>query len=186
MFVGWFAIWAQVPPPASTAPINAQPPQMTRQGVRQPPESTLHLGAGYEFDTAAAELMLTTGHIRIQCRPILNFDRVSPDRFWSLFAPAKKRFRSPAAQSNDGDVDTIRYSDDSIVAISPPTPEGLLRLTAFTPVGSDTFSHLNTYCYFEISGHKRLSLIVLTVPGCRNRSAARRLSCWASGSPGLS
>jgi hypothetical protein len=157
-FVGCFAIWAQLPLPASTAPINAQPPKLTIQGVRQPPESTLHLGAGYEFDTATAELMATTGRIRIKCRPMLNFDRVSPDRFWSLFAPPKKRFESPAAQSKDGDVDTIRYSDDSIVAISPPTPEGLLRLTSFTPVGQDTFSHLNTYCYFEISGHTRLSL----------------------------
>jgi hypothetical protein len=102
--------------------------------------------------------MLTTGNVRIQCRPILDFDRVSPDRFWSLFAPRRRRFRSPAAQSNGDDVDKIHYSDDSIVAISAPTPEGVLHLTAYTPVRNDTFSHLNTYCYLEISGHKRLSL----------------------------
>jgi hypothetical protein len=157
IFVGWFAIWAQIAPPASTAPINAQPPNMARQGVTQPPESTLRFSASYEFDTAVAELTMTTENIRINCLPILNFDRVSLDRFWSLFAPARKRFRVPEAQSKDGEADIIRYSDDSIVAISPPAAS-LLRLTAFTPVDQDTFSHLNTFCYFEISGHKRLSL----------------------------
>ncbi len=157
MLIGWFAIWAQIAAPASTAPINAPPPQMTSQGVRQPPLSVVHVGPGYEFATTEAELVLATGNIRIKCRPILNFDRFSPDRFWSLFAPGRKQFPSPTAQSNGDGFVKIRYSDDSIVAISAPTPEGLLQLTAFTPVAEDTFSHLNTYCYFEISGHKRLS-----------------------------
>jgi hypothetical protein len=158
IFIGWFAVWAQIPPPASTAPINAQPPQMTRHGVRQPPQSIVQIGPGCEFDTTEAELRMTTGSIHINCRPILNFDRVSPDRFWSLFAPARHRFRSPAAQSNGDDVVKIRYSDDSLVAISTPMLGDMLRLTAYTPVAEDTFSHLNTYCYFEISGHKKLSL----------------------------
>jgi hypothetical protein len=131
---------------------------MTRQGVRQPPQSVVHVGPGCDFDTTDAEIAFTTGNIRINCRPNLNFDRISPDRFWSLFAPARSRFSSPSAQSNGDDVTEIRYSDDSIVAFSAPSPEGLLRLAAFTPVRKDTFSHLNTFCYFEISGHKRLFL----------------------------
>jgi hypothetical protein len=164
VFVGLLAIWAQIPPPASTAPINAPPSQMTRQGVRQPPQSIVHVGPGCEFDTTEAELTLTTGDIRINCRPILNFDRVSPDGFWSLFAPGRNRFPSPTAQSNGDNFVNIRYSADSIVAISTPTPKGLLRLTAFTPIAEDTYSHLNTYCYFEISGHKRLSLTFSPCP----------------------
>jgi hypothetical protein len=83
-FVGWFAIWAQVPALASTAPINTQLPQMSRQGVRQPPELIVRISPDHQFDTAAAELMLTMGHIRIQCRPILNFDRASPDRWMPM------------------------------------------------------------------------------------------------------
>jgi hypothetical protein len=158
VFVGWFAIWAQIPLPASTAPINAQPSQMAMQGDGQPPQSVVHIGSACEFDTTEAELVMTIGNIRVNCRPILNFDRVSPDRFWSLFAPARHRFRSPAAQSNGDDVVKIRYSDDSVVAFSTPMKDNALRLTAFTPVAEDTFSHLNTFCYFEISGHKQLSL----------------------------
>jgi hypothetical protein len=158
MFVGWFATWAQIPPLASTAPINARPPEITTQASKKPPDSIVQIGPDNGFDTAGAELTLATGNIRITCRPILNFDRISPDGFWSLFAPARKRFRSPVVQSNGDDVHQTRYSDDSAVTISAPLPEGHLRLTAFTPVGQDTFSHLNTYCYFEISGHKRLSL----------------------------
>jgi hypothetical protein len=118
----------------------------------------VRIGPGCEFETSKAELLLTTGSIRITCRPVLHFDRISPDGFWSLFARSRNRFPSPAAQSSGNDLISIRYDDDSTVAISAPTTEGLLQLTAFTPVAEDTFSHLNTYCYFEISGHKRLSL----------------------------
>jgi hypothetical protein len=158
MFFGGFAIWAQIPPSASTRPINAQPPQLTQQGVSQPPQSLVKISPNHEFDTAEAEFSLTADSIRIQCRPILDFHRISPDGFWSLFAPARHQYRSPAAQANGDDVVRIRYSDDSIVAISTPMPDGVLQLTAFTPVAEDSFSHLNTYCYVEISGHKRLSL----------------------------
>jgi hypothetical protein len=162
--VGLFAIWTQIPLPPSTEPINAQPPQTALQNAPRPLVSTLRLGAGYEFDSAQTELALTAGNIRITCLPILDFVRISPDRFWSLFAPAKNEHRSPVAHSNDANVSTIRYSDDSIVSLSAPTAEGLLRLTAFTPVQQDTFSHLNTYCYFEIRGHKRLSLTFSPCP----------------------
>jgi hypothetical protein len=156
--VGWFAVWAQIPTPASTTPINADPPQMTSQGLRQSPQPIVQISPDYQFDSAAAELLLTAGDIRIQCRPLLDFDRISPDRFWSLFARGRKRLRSLSAKSKAGDVDLFGYSDDSVVAISQPTPDGLLRLAAFTPVDQDAFSHLNTYCYFEINGHERLSL----------------------------
>ena len=66
MFFGGFAIWAQIPPSASTRPINAQPPQLTQQGVSQPPQSLVKISPNHEFDTAEAEFSLTADSIRIQ------------------------------------------------------------------------------------------------------------------------
>jgi hypothetical protein len=160
--LGMFAIWANIPMAASTKPINVQPPQVV---VQEPVSgSILRPGAGYEFDPVAAELTMSTGRVQIGCLPILDFERISPDRFWSLFAPARKDYRVPTANEIGDGAQTIRYSDNSVVVLSAPAPDGSLRLTAFTPVQQDTFSHLNTYCYFQIGGHKRLSLTFSPCP----------------------
>jgi hypothetical protein len=141
-----FAIWAQVAPIASTKPINAHPPPSVVQERQAVSETILRLGAAYEFDAPNAQLTMDTGGIRVQCVPLLDFDRISPDRFWSIFAPAKRNDRRPTAISIRNAYPTIYYSDDSTIEFAAPSAVGSLRLTAITALRQDTYSHLNTYC----------------------------------------
>jgi len=156
--VGLFVVWTQIPLPASTTPVNAETPKVADAQNPMIVASALRVGAAYEFNPAAAQLTLEIGKIQIQCEPILDFERISQDGFWSLFARRSVEQRVPVEQSHNGEGDIIRYSDGSVVEIATPTTDDLLEVAAFTPIQNDTYSHLNTYCLIEIYGHRRLSL----------------------------
>jgi hypothetical protein len=156
--VGMFGIWAQTPPDASTEPMNVPPPQVAAREPQPLSRSILRPGAGFSFDAAGGELTMSAGNVQIGCLPILHFERVSADGFWSVFAPSVKAKRVLVVNEIGQTAQRVRYSDGSVVELLAPSADGSLRLTAFTPVAQDTFSHLNTYCYFQISGHKALSL----------------------------
>jgi hypothetical protein len=165
--VGLFAIWAQIPPAASTEPMNAQPPQSIAQKRKPLSASILRPRGDFFFDAAAAELTMATRGVQIGCLPMLNFERLSADGFWSLLAPSREERRVPTVNEIGEAVQTVHYNDGTVVALSAPTAEGLLRLTAFTLVPHEVFSHLNTYCYFQISGHKKLSLSFSPCPSAQ-------------------
>jgi hypothetical protein len=156
--LGVFAIWAQQAPTASTEPINTQQPESTAQDRQPVSEPLIRLSNEFAFAVANAQLTMETQRIRIGCVPLLEFDRVSPDRFWSIFAPPKKSLPPPTVLETREANQTIRYSDDSAITFAPTAEDGALRLTSFTPLPNDTYSHVNTYCYFEISEHESLSL----------------------------
>lgn len=157
-FVGWFAIWAQVPPVPSTTPLSIETPESETLQSNGSITSALKLGSNYEFNTASAELTVTRGDIRITCSPVLEFDRISPDRFWSLLAPAMDERLYPTAETKGTMGYAIHYNNGAVVMLSAPTPDNSIRIIAHTPVRQDTFSHLNTFCYFEVYGHRKLSL----------------------------
>ena len=163
--VGLFVVWTQIPLPAATKPVNAETPKVADARKPMIVASALRVGAPYEFNPAAAQLTLEIGKIQIQCEPILDFERISQDGFWSLFARRASVHRSPVELAHSGEGDTFRYSDGSVVEIAAPTVDNSLEVTAFSPVPSDTYSHLNTYCLFEIYGHRRLSLSFSPIPG---------------------
>jgi hypothetical protein len=52
----------------------------------------------------------------------------------------------------------FRYSDGSELHLRSPSTSDALELTAYVPVSTDTFSHLNSFCVLEIIGHRRISL----------------------------
>ena len=156
--VGFFVILAQVPPVPSTNPLNIETPESERPQSSGSIASAFKLGSNYEFNTASAELTMTSGDIRITCSPVLEFHRISPDGFWSLLAPAMDERRYPIAETTSAAGHTIRYNNDAVVMLSTPTTDNLLRIVAHTPIRQDTFSHLNTFCYFEVYGHRKLSL----------------------------
>ena len=158
VLIGLFAIWAQIPLRASTKPIDTRPPHVAAQHGQPSPESIVQIGTGFVLEPHPAKIELTTGNLRIECFPILEFDRVSPDCFWSILARTKKEHRIPRKQSRGANANTIQYSDGSVLELPAYANDGWQRLIAFTPIRQDTYSHLNTYCRFEISGHERLSL----------------------------
>ena len=92
------------------------------------------------------------GAYGIAYQPLLTFDRISPDRFWSLLAPASR------ARTRVQDAAGVRRFDDGAAfGVSSESGAARLDVSASTPVRVDAYSHLNAYC-------------VLTIDGCREPS----------------
>jgi hypothetical protein len=159
--VGVFVVRSQIPPPPSTNPINAARPE-TAAALQLSPAliGAAAKGDGTRFYPSAGQLTFTRGNVRILCSPLLEFDRISPDGFWSIFAPRReqpprRRLLGTGVISNSH---TFRYSDGCELVLPAALSADTVDLAAYVSVAKDTFSHLNAFCILEISGHKKLSL----------------------------
>jgi hypothetical protein len=88
----------------------------------------------------------------------LDFDRISPDRFWSLFAPRNSSTvrRYSGATTADGET-TLLYSDGAKIVFSEPNKVAM-QATAFSPLDRSVYSHLNSFCRIDLNGHHSLAL----------------------------
>jgi hypothetical protein len=158
--VGVLFLRSQLPPHPSTEPINAAPPEVG--GFESSHTSLEEVGSegAARFIPSTAGLWLKRDNVRIHCSPLLEFDRISPDGFWSIFAP--RRMQPPRrrylGKATSADRNAFRYSDGSQLLLPASLGSETVELTAYVRVAADTFSHLNSFCVLEISGHKKLSL----------------------------
>lgn len=162
---GWFSIWAQLPDLASTRPANIAPPD-SGSLPSSDSDRMLKLGSGSRFAPQQAGLLLSGGSVQIQCYPLLQFDRISPDGFWSLLAPRNKNRRAILAKHELAPGDHLySYSDNSLVRLVHGNTDCTIECDAWTRVGTDTYAHLNSYCVLVLSGHKELALEFSSCPG---------------------
>jgi hypothetical protein len=166
-FVGVWMMWSQQPPTPATQPIDERPPRIAPQDEPSRINATVKVGEVAEFYPGAATFAVSTGGLRLVCSPLLEFDRISPDGFWSIFAGQSRRPRRYRSRSNVDGGDTFHYSDDAIIILPAPTSRNVVGLTAYTPVLLDAYSHLNSYGEFTISGHEQLSLVFSPCPGAK-------------------
>lgn len=124
-----------LPPDPTTSPINATAEQNLPTNS---PDAVAPLGE---------EIRVATGQVQIAYRPLLTFDRISPDRFWSLLAPLATT-RKPLDRTEE----TYRFSDGATLTATNLTDSPGIDITAFTPVERDTYSHLNSYSELLIEG----------------------------------
>ena len=163
--VGLLVVRWQIPEQPSTIPWKAAATRGIVDGnshVAQPSERVVD---GAEYFPAPATLKIQRGNVRIECSPLLEFDRVSPDRFWSLLAPRSsipiRRYVSDVVTDESR---TFQYDDGAAVEIPTRSTDGVISITAYSPVDRAMYSHLNTYCYLAIDGHRSLSLSFSTCP----------------------
>ena len=159
--LGVLVIWMQLPPRSTTIPFDASTTIDLEQSGTPAPES---IGDRHHFYPAAEQLKFTEDNLVIHCSPLLTFDRVCPDGFWSLFAPANNEPRSAKFHRFADGTDIITYSDGSTVQLHNIQTADEIQLTAHVPLKSDTYSHLNSFCSFDISGHKHLALVFSPCP----------------------
>ncbi|MEM9660540.1 MAG: hypothetical protein AAF961_19415, partial [Planctomycetota bacterium] len=105
-------------------------------------------------------LSVRYGSVAIRCRPLLSFDRVSRDGFWSIFARGEKGVfeRTFVGGGLAGGVFRGVYSDQSTILLQDDVSSGTTELTASSLLPRTTYSHLNSFCTFDVSGYERLSL----------------------------
>jgi hypothetical protein len=94
---------------------------------------------------------------RIEVEPLLTFDSGSPDRFWTILAPA--RFRTSPQRElvglrrEDGSL-TARYRDDTDAILHVDASEGAdsASMEVMTRLDHPIYSHLNSFSAFTIHG----------------------------------
>lgn len=165
---GYFVVWAQVPAPPSTIPAGKGPagkeptgagPIGAPEGDSSPADSPLvRIGEAGSLHAGSGELMVQAGNLQLRCSPLLTFDRVSPDGFWSILATPNQHVRTLESCLAGAGEWLCRYSDGSTLRLLAPTEASRLELDAATPLEADTYSHLNSYCVLTVSGHTRLAV----------------------------
>jgi hypothetical protein len=119
----------------------------------------VNLGANGQFYPAPSRIEFKRGDVRIQCSPLLDFDRISLDGFWSLFARRESNTERDCVGELMGEqTHLLEYSDGSAVVLPRSSANNNAEIIGFTPLMEDVYSHLNSFCVLEVSGHKSLSL----------------------------
>ena len=155
--LGLLVVLTERPATPTTVPSGraAAPDPDTEMDVPQLP---VEIGEDCWFYPGPGEVALKRSGMTIRCTPLLSFERISPDGFWSLLAPASSTRRRVLTAFGDTSTQTLLYSDDSTIVIPNRSESQQVELTASSHVPRETFTHLNSYSVLEISGHKHLSL----------------------------
>ncbi len=162
---GLLVVRWQIPEPPSTIPWSDSLSREIDVDDREELPSIVDIAENAKFSPGAALLTVRRGNIRINCSPLLEFDRISPDHFWSLLARrGSTPIRRYVKQTSTGEKYTIHYNDGSTVRLPRQTADAALELTAFTPLATATYSHLNTFCYVDIGGHQSLAVSFSSCP----------------------
>ncbi len=157
--IGVLVVWWQIPESPSTIPwsVDFEPVVASWNGTLPP--RIVSIAENTVLDASAARLAIAHGNLRFECSPLITFDHISPDRFWSLLV---RRSWTPVrrylGQKSIEDARDFHYDDGSKILFPRLDTDGPLKLTAYTVVRTATYSHLNTFFYLEIGGHKSLAL----------------------------
>ncbi|MGD9635854.1 MAG: hypothetical protein AB7G28_22085 [Pirellulales bacterium] len=149
--IGLLVVFGQIPSIPSTIP--AEPSTEINLGkpiqfVGEAPVK-VKVSKSARFLPQIAQIEGHAGDIWFECRPFLEFHSTSPDRFWSLLSrslPNVPRFVGTLGEPADR---TFLYRAGEKIVFAPAGEDEVCDATVTTPVASDTYSHLNTYCYFR-------------------------------------
>jgi hypothetical protein len=88
----------------------------------------------------------------------------SPDRGWTLLAGANDRIGPPRRYAGSS-ANAYHYAGEEPAILRLATPSGdTLHIEAETVLPAAVYSHLNSFCAMEISGHHRLFIAFSPIP----------------------
>lgn len=154
--IGVLVVRWQVPELPSTRPWSTTATWSPGQNLAAGSHARLSIIDGISFQPDSAKLEFRAGPLHVQVLPLLTFDRISRDHFWSLFAPATP-CRRLIARGSDAVEQVYFYDDRAKVVISTRRRGVDIELDAYSTLETDVYSHLNRFSYIEIAGHKSLA-----------------------------
>ncbi len=95
---------------------------------------------------------------RLEIEPLLTFERRSPDRFWTIFAPTRYSgipLRTLTTLWHDDTRLVARYGDDTTLKLHTDSSDDVTTIEAFARLDHPIFSHLNSVASFTISGCRK-------------------------------
>ncbi len=155
--LGDHAIFSQLPPRTGVQPLNEKIDIDAENLPGFDAPGLIGIGPHARLLASTGEVLADGRSLSVRCEPLLSFDRVSPDGFWSLLAPEGRTVRKLTWQGADDADRLFRYNDGSLLAASASTDPSRVEVTAFSELERVTYSHLNSFCVLRVSGHKRLT-----------------------------
>jgi len=166
---------AQRPPPAATRPLNPALAELALEPAepRSHPSGGIFLERKVMVQASDGSINTRVDTLAISVQPLLTFLNGSVDGCWTIFATPEDR-AGPVprllASRRDGErswtatYDFRRQGPATLWVNVAPQP-GAITIEATSRLDRLIYSHLNSFCDFEIRGHGRLALVFSPCPG---------------------
>ena len=130
----------------------------------------IRLGAHASLQASDGSLTVRLMTLTVTVQPMLSFLNGSKDGCWSVFVPAQERVGpDPRLRSHDREGErscdlTYDFPGQGPAILHVQAEPGSIIVEANTTLTHTVYSHLNSYCDFEVRGHHRLALVFSPCP----------------------
>ena len=168
-------VWTQHPPSPRTRPSQSNLVEPTPVEGTKPTlnTGTIRLGFDTVVHTSDGSLSVRFSPLSISVQPLLTFLNGSDDGCWSVLVRSQDRVgpepRLRGSQLEGEQGCTLFYDfrgqGPATLRVQTQPAAGSIMVEANTTLMHTIYSHLNSYCDFEVRGHRRLSLEFSPCPG---------------------
>jgi len=152
---------AQRAPEPSTRPFAtalASDPGSESKMVALDAGDAVELASWLRIGPSSGRIVVQAGAVNIVVEPRLEFTSRSPDRFWTVFAPARRAPLPAIVRVERTDVELRMDDADGGSLRVRATSAGTTAIEAHTLLEAPVYSHLNAFARLSVTGHRRLGL----------------------------
>ncbi|HKI17340.1 MAG TPA: hypothetical protein VKA15_05650 [Isosphaeraceae bacterium] len=168
-------VWTQHPPLPRTRPSHSNLVEPTpAEGMRPTLDTgTIRLGPDMIVHALDGSLTVRFSPLSISVQPLLTFLSGSKDGCWSVLVRPQDRVGPEPrlrVSQREGEracalIYDFRGQGPATLRVQAEPAAGSIMVEANTKLMHTTYSHLNSYCDFEVRGHQRLSMEFSPCPG---------------------
>ena len=168
-------VWTQQPSLPRTRPSDSNLVEPTPvEGMRPTLDTgTIRLGPDTMVQASDGSLNVRFSPLSISVQPLLTFLSGSKDGCWSVFVrPQDRAGPEPRLRVSQREGERacdlfydFRGQGPATLRVQADPSAGSIMVEANTKLMSTIYSHLNSYCDFEVRGHRRLALEFSPCPG---------------------
>jgi hypothetical protein len=171
-FVGGSMAWIQRAEDPATKPLNMPIPRPAGLTETKPTRGLMSISGTCSILSSIGEINIHLDPLQITVQPLLRFESVSRDRFWTIFSPPVFRSGPHLDLYHSFLQDKavwLAYGGDRehVLHVREAERSADCQITAFTQVTRPVFSHLNSYCEITVSGHRQLAISFSPCPNAR-------------------
>jgi hypothetical protein len=171
--LGAFCVFAQRPPAPAAKPLVSNDVPLVKESENRLGIGTMALPNGTVLDASGISVRFEP--LTIFVNPVLRFLSQSPDGCWTVFVPRETREGSEPRWLSSRAIDELGNAWSGLIPGQGPMRLEVVhrparretRIDAMSRLEQPIHSHLNSYCDFEVRGHRRLFLSFSPCPGAK-------------------
>ncbi len=168
--IGFVAVALQRAADPATHPTNMTMPPVIASANSTQSDRAIQLSDNLALRPRDCEVQVRIGGLDVAVAPALQFISRSPDRFWTLLAPRKFRLsQTPQLVSFESGESKAKlaYAGDFRSSLGLRFDGGITEIESATELTQPVYSHLNSFCRVQITGHRRLFVAFSPCPETR-------------------